>query len=114
MLATLPYPEPDALVRAVQSRDEKINDYITVRIYTPEVAKGAETSDGSHGKLPIGVYYHAGGFLLGNLDTDDALCRFVAAHAECIIVSVDYRLGPKFKLPVMIEDGIDAFHWVSR
>lgn len=90
---------------AVQFRDEKIDSHIAVRIYTPK-----DSIDGAI--LPLGVYYHAGGFLLGDLDSDHALCLYLAAHTPSIIISVDYRLGPKYKLPVMIEDGISAYRWV--
>jgi versiconal hemiacetal acetate esterase len=106
VLSQLTYPAPDEKVVAVQTRDEKIDDNITVRIYTPK--EGAEGA-----KLPLGVYYHAGGFLLGNLDSDHAMCLYLAAHSPSIIVSVDYRLGPTYKLPVMIEDGITAYSWVT-
>jgi versiconal hemiacetal acetate esterase len=104
-LAQMEYPAPDQKVTAVQSRDEKTDENITVRVYNPK-----EVSEGK--KLPVGVYYHSGGFLLGNLNTDDPMCRVLAAHAPAIIVSVDYRKGPNFKLPVMTEDGITGFKWV--
>lgn len=108
VLSQLDYPEPDVRVKGVQSRDEKINNNITVRIYTPREEGPASE------RFPVGVYHHAGGFLLGNLDSDDELCRQLVAHARCVIVSVDYRLGPKNKLPVMIDDGINAYDWVSE
>jgi versiconal hemiacetal acetate esterase len=81
-------------------------DGIPVRIYKPK--------DASRTKLPIMVYYHGGGFVLGNLDTEDAWCRYLAKTTPSIVVSVDYRLGPKFKMPVMLEDSLTAFKWVCH
>jgi versiconal hemiacetal acetate esterase len=94
-------------VLAVHSQDEKIDENIKVRFYRPEQGSAIE-------KVPVGVYYHAGGFLLGNLNSDDAWCRYLAAHVRSIIVSVEYRLGPRYKPPIMIEDGYDAFNWVRE
>ncbi|KFY76024.1 hypothetical protein V499_04141 [Pseudogymnoascus sp. VKM F-103] len=87
----------------IESKDETA-DGIPVRIYKPK--------DAARTKLPIVVYYHGGGFVLGNLDTEDAWCRYLAKTTPSIVVSVDYRLGPKFKMPVMLEDSLTAFKWV--
>lgn len=87
--------------------DEKINEHVTVHIYTP-------TNPNSAGqKLPVGVYYHGGGYISGNLDFEDAICRFIAEQTLCILVSVDYRLAPEYKLPTGIDDSHDAYVWVS-
>lgn len=75
-----------------------------IRIYAPK--------DHSGGSLPVGVYTHGGGFVCGNLDSEDPICRAVAEHTPCIIVSVDYRLGPKYKLPTMLDDSVKAYAWV--
>jgi hypothetical protein len=77
-----------------------------VRVYTPPAAAEGK-------KLPIGVYYHGGGYLVGNLDSEDAWCRVIAKNTPCIIVSVDYRLSTSHKLPVMLEDSVVASKWVS-
>jgi versiconal hemiacetal acetate esterase len=75
---------------------------------------GSYTPEGIEGKkLPLGVYYHGGGWVLGNLDGEDAWCRYIAKNTPCILVSVDYRLAPKFKHPAMLDDSITAFNWVS-
>lgn len=96
-------PPPDA---SVSARDEKIDDNVTVRIYTPD----ADATGGK--KLPLGVYIHGGGYICGNLDTEDPICRALAHHVPCVVVSVDYRLGPEHKLPVMTNDCIAAYKWV--
>ena len=59
------------------------------------------------------MYYHGGGYLVGNLDSEDAWCRVIAKYTPCIIVSVDYRLSTSHKLPVMLEDSVVAFKWVG-
>ena len=64
---------------------------LTVRLYEPE---GAGT-----GPLPILVYYHGGGWIRGDLDTHDDVCRYLCHHAGCLVASVDYRLAPEHRFP---------------
>ncbi|KAL3418248.1 lipase 2 [Phlyctema vagabunda] len=91
---------------AVQSRDEQINEHVTVRVYTPNGAEGE--------RLPLGVYFHGGGYIAGNLEFEDPICRIIAENTPCIVVAVDYRLAPGFKLPTGINDGYDAFLWAHE
>ncbi|TKA74716.1 hypothetical protein B0A49_02415 [Cryomyces minteri] len=98
MLASqMPPPDP-----SVSTHDQTV-DGVPIRIYTPDGASGK--------KLPVGVYTHGGGFICGNLDSEDPICRAVAKHTPCIIVSVDYRLGPKHKMPAMLDDTLTAYKW---
>ncbi|KAJ0423076.1 Alpha/Beta hydrolase protein [Aspergillus carlsbadensis] len=60
---------------------------------------------------PVGVYTHGGGFICGDLDSEDTLCRVIAHAVDCIIISVDYRLGPEYKLPVMLQDTLTIYQW---
>lgn len=92
---------PDA---SVHTRDETANG-VPLRIYTPPAT---ETDK----KLPVGLYYHGGGYMIGSLETEDPCCRYVAKHTPCIIVSVDYRLSSKYKQPAMIDDSLAVFKWV--
>jgi versiconal hemiacetal acetate esterase len=94
-------PPPDNLV---QTREDSA-DGVPIRIYTPTAAL-------SENKLPIGVYYHGGGYLVGNLDSEDLWCRFIAKATPCIVVSVDYRLSTVAKLPAQLEDSVIAYKWV--
>jgi len=77
---------------------------INVRIYTPN----------GDGPFPIFVYYHGGGWVLGDLETSDATCRMLANQTDRIVVSVDYRLAPEYKFPVPVEDSFAALKWVSE
>lgn len=77
---------------------------IPVRIYTPATA--------GEGPYPALVYYHGGGWVIGNLDTADNPCRLLANGAGCVVVSVDYRLAPESKFPAAAEDAYAAAKWV--
>ena len=76
---------------------------IPVRVYWSD-------RDGPH---PILVYFHGGGWVLGNLDTVDDTCRALAMAARCAVVSVDYRLAPEHKFPSALEDAYAATRWAS-
>ena len=56
---------------------------------------------------------HGGGYVLGNLDTDDSLCRVVAEHTSSVVVNVDYRLAPEHKWPAQLDDSVKVYRWVS-
>lgn len=79
---------------------------IPVRIYWPPVAE--------HSDLPIVVFYHGGGFALGDLDTHDPVARAHAVGAEAIVVSVDYRLAPEDPFPAGVDDCWAALQWVGQ
>ena len=76
---------------------------IPVRVYTP-------TGDAP---FPVVVYFHGGGWVIGDLESHDALCRSITNAARCVTVSVDYRLAPEHKFPVPAEDGYAATAYVS-
>ncbi len=68
----------------------------------------------NNGARPGLVYYHGGGFAIGSIDTHDTLCRRLCAAADCVVVSVDYRLAPEHPFPAGIEDCYDAYRWVRE
>jgi acetyl esterase len=79
---------------------------IPVRIYWPPV----DTDD----VLPVVVFYHGGGWAIGDLDTHDHVARAHAIGAEAIVVSVDYRLAPEHPFPAGVEDAWAALQWVGE
>jgi acetyl esterase len=81
---------------------------IPVRIYWPPTETDADQP------LPVVVFYHGGGFCVGDLDTHDGVARAHAVSAEAIVVSVDYRLAPEHPFPAGINDGWAALQWVGE
>lgn len=65
------------------------------------------------GPMPVVVYFHGGGFVVGSLDEFEPFCTFLAAGAQCIVVSVGYRLAPEAPFPAAVEDAWAATRWVT-
>jgi acetyl esterase len=79
------------------------DDQIGLRLYSPE----------GQGPFPVFVYYHGGGWALGDLDVIDPILRSVTNSTKCLVVSVDYRLAPEHKFPIPAEDCYAATKWVA-
>ncbi len=79
---------------------------LKARLYTP---LGAGIAPG-----PGIVFYHGGGFVLGDLDSHDMICRRLAAGSRCRVLSVDYRLAPEHRFPAAHADAEAAWHWAVR
>jgi acetyl esterase len=62
---------------------------------------------------PLLVFYHGGGWVIGDLDTHDGACRLLAAAAGCKVLSIDYRLAPEHPFPAPLEDAFAAFEWAE-
>ncbi|HCX69383.1 MAG TPA: hypothetical protein DHK64_18155, partial [Rhodobiaceae bacterium] len=77
---------------------------IPVRLYTPVAAGGT---------CPALVYYHGGGWVIGDLETHDALCRTLANEAGCKVIAVDYRRAPEHPFPAAFDDAYAAVKWVE-
>ena len=90
----------------------KVEDYmvpgesglLTARIYVPK----------SDDLLPILVWFHGGGWVVGDLDTTDGTARQLADQGDCIIASIDYRLAPETKFPGPVEDCYAATRWIAE
>ena len=77
---------------------------IPVRVYTPK----------GNPPFPILVFFHGGGFVLGDLDSHDMTCRSLTNQAGCVTVAVDYRLAPEHKFPAAVDDCYAATVWISE
>lgn len=62
--------------------------------------------------FPVLVYYHGGGWVVGDLETHDHLCRMLCSRSGCLVVSIDYRLAPEHRFPAAIDDAVAAYEWV--
>jgi acetyl esterase len=78
---------------------------IKLRVYAPVAGGGAV--------LPCLVYFHGGGWVIGDLDTHDALCRTLANETGARVIAVDYRLAPEHKFPAAADDSYAAVKWVE-
>lgn len=78
-----------------------LENRIAVRVYRP-----------SSDILPALVFFHGGGWTIGDLDTHDVLCRQLAAGARCAVFSVDYRLAPENPFPAAVDDAVAATKYV--
>lgn len=116
-LDTLPVPQAREMMNALRAfavagpevakvEDRKIpgpGGEIPLRIYTPA----------GSGPFPALVWFHGGGWVLGDLEGADATCRELANGAACVVVSVDYRLAPETKFPGAADDCYAATQWVA-
>lgn len=93
-------PEP---VAAVQDRVVPGPDgTVPVRVYRPSQEPA----------LPVIVFFHGGGFTMGDLESHDSLCRALANRSGCLLVAVDYRLAPEHRFPAGIDDSYAVTQWV--
>ncbi len=94
---------PKVAVEATQ--ELVVSKSIPARLYVPGEAQTP---------CPLLVYFHGGGFVVGDLDTHDNTCRFIAHHAGVRVVAVDYRLAPEHPFPAAAEDALSAFSWLAE
>ena len=99
---TQPAPRPIAEVRDLAASGP--HGAIPLRLYRPA---------GVASPAPTLVYYHGGGWVMGDLDTHDSLCRDLAEAAQCVVVAVDYRMGPEHRFPAAPDDALAAARWLQ-
>lgn len=80
---------------------------IPLRIYRPRAIRDAQDD------VPVIVYFHGGGWVLGNVVNYDPLCTHLAAEVGAVVVSVDYRLAPEHPSPTAVHDAVDATTWIA-
>ncbi|HET9146525.1 MAG TPA: alpha/beta hydrolase fold domain-containing protein, partial [Acetobacteraceae bacterium] len=114
-------PPAEARLASAQSR----------RALAPDPAEISEirplTAEGPHGPIPMRlyrdgeqaglrpclVYFHGGGWVIGDLDSHDPVCRAIAKESGAVVISVDYRMGPEVKFPAAVDDAIAATGWIA-
>lgn len=100
---TQPEPPAVASVRDLEARGPE--GPIPLRSYRPAGSGDAQV-------LPVLVYYHGGGWVIGDLDTHDVLCRQLCNAAGCAVIAVDYRMGPEHRFPAAVDDALAAARWI--
>ncbi len=100
-------PEPPELHSAKSLSIPAAHGSIPARMYTPKKLRKVD------GLSPCLVYFHGGGWVIGDLDSHDVVCRTLAHEGELIVIAVDYRLAPEHKFPAAVDDAIAATAWVA-
>jgi acetyl esterase len=100
-------PEPPELQRVAPLSIPAPHGAIPARVYTPRTLRKA------NGLAPCLVFFHGGGWVIGDLESHDVVCRKLACEGELIVISVDYRLAPEHKFPAAVDDAITATAWIA-
>jgi len=91
-------------------KDMKIpveNDTIKARFY-----RGINNN--KNDVLPVTIFFHGGGWVIGDLDTHDVVCRQLANQGNFDVIAIDYRMGPEFRFPIAINDAVNSINWVKK
>lgn len=97
-----PIPEPVGQITHIQIPTS--HQPLLARIFKPK----------GQGPFPVIVYFHGGGWVIGNLDSYESSCRALCNAADCMVVSVAYRLAPEAKYPAAVEDAYDSLQWILQ
>lgn len=104
VLSTFKEKSVDSVRKVLDQQISGPHGEIPIRIYIPRPSE----------KLPILVYFHGGGWIVGSIESHDHICRAIANSAQVIVVSVDYRLAPENPFPIGLEDCYTATKWVAQ
>ncbi len=100
--------EPEAVESVDHIKIPVSKDYeVDARVYTPAGASKDQP-------LPVIVYWHGGGWVIGTLDAYDATPRALANGAHAVVVSCDYRNGPEYRFPTAHNDALECYQWVTK
>jgi acetyl esterase len=100
-------PEPPELKSVAPLAIPSPHGTIPARIYTPLKVRQ------NHGHAPCLIFFHGGGWVIGDLDSHDVVCRKLADEGELIVIAVDYRLAPEHKFPAAFDDALTATKWIA-
>jgi acetyl esterase len=100
-------PEPPALDSVRPLTIPSPAGTIPARLYTPKRLRKANDL------APCLVFFHGGGWVIGDLDSHDVVCRKLADEGQLIVISVDYRLAPEHKFPAAVDDAVTATRWIA-
>jgi acetyl esterase len=104
-----PFTQPDAPdVGGIETLSAPgLAGSIPLRLYRPQTPAHA-------GTLGALVYFHGGGWVIGDLDSHDVLCRELANHSGHVVIAVDYRLAPEHRFPSAVDDAIAATRYIAE
>jgi acetyl esterase len=97
-------PDPPAVAAVADASAPGPGGPVPLRVYTPE----------GGGPRPVVVYMHGGGWVMGDLDSHDAVCRLLARGSGSVVVAVGYRLAPEHPFPAGLQDALAATAWAHE
>jgi acetyl esterase len=100
-------PEPPELKSVQPLAIPSPAGLIPARVYTPMTLR--QTA----GLAPCLIFFHGGGWVIGDLDSHDVVCRKLADAGQLVVIAVDYRLAPEHKFPAAVDDAITATAWIA-
>jgi len=100
----LVWPWPKHVARRELAATTRDGASLGLRLYLPEIA--------SEQGLPVLLYFHGGGYVVGSLDSHDGICAELAWRTPCAVLAVDYRRAPEHRFPTALFDAEDALRWL--
>jgi acetyl esterase len=100
-------PAPPELARVAPLSIAAPHGAIAARVYVPKTLRTTDEL------APCLVFFHGGGWVIGDLESHDVVCRTLAHEGALIVISIDYRLAPEHKFPAAVDDAIAAATWIA-